>query len=283
MYRKTKRTIGRRVSHAALAVLGLLLGTCGAAAPAGAWSEFGRAEDLPEGPTGGQAIQEPFFDFLLGIVEGDSLGDWTGAHVRTHARRLARPSRFPLSDLVSISRSRPDSLQAVRYVGARVHAVWHLVLTAAQDRPMPYSILGYHPGSLRIAQEIVLSELAAADLRLNFRTGEVTVQQLVTGARIFAVEQGYVLMDADGWLDVLLGVGLDDAWILGFVTGYHDGQRLGLGVSIGSKGRRIFGEFDFAKDEVLVHGRPLAKALSRTSRLWLNGDAGNLPEPWRER
>jgi len=282
LYRKNMRTIRWRVTHAALAGLGLLLCTCGAAAPAGAWSEFGLAEDLPDGPTGGLAIQEPLFDFLLGLVEADSLGHWSGAHVRAHARRLARPSRFPLADLVSISRSRPDSLQAVRYAGARVHAVWHLVLTAAQDRPMPYSILGYHPGSLRIAQEIVLSELAAADLKLSYRTGEVAVQQLVTGTRIFAVEQGYVLMDADGWLDALLGVGLDDAWILGFVTGYHDGQRLGLGVSIGRKGRWIFGEFDFATDEVLVHGRPLAKALSRTSRLWLNGNTGNLPEPWRE-
>lgn len=261
--------------------LGLLGCVFGAPTPAAAWSEFGLPAKPPAGPTGGLAIQEPFFDFLLEIVEADSLGRWTGEQVRAHARRLGRPSRFPLSDLVSVSRGRPDSLQAIRYTGARVHAVWHLVLTAAQDRPMPYSILGYHPGSLRIAREIVLSELAAADFRLNYRAGGATVQQMVTGTRIFAVEQGYVLMDADGWLDALLGVALDDAWILGFVTGYHDGQRLGLGVSIGRKGRRIFGEFDFAKDEVLVHGRPLAKALSRTSRTWLNGDSGNLPEPWR--
>ena len=33
-----------------------------------------------------------------------------------------------------------------------VKAVWTLTLTGAQDNPMPYSILGYHPGSLRIGR-----------------------------------------------------------------------------------------------------------------------------------
>ena len=104
----------------------------------------------------------------------------------------------------------------------------------------------------------------------------------ITGVSVFALERGHVLLDADGWLDALLGAGLDDAWILGFVIGRQEGRLLGLGVSLGRKGRHIYGEFDFANDRVLAHGRPLASGLSRLSRKWLNNADGNLPTPWLE-
>jgi hypothetical protein len=262
--------------------MGLLVLVCGLAGAAGAWSEFGFEETPLEASAGGGKIREPFFDFLLGLVQADSLGEWSGAQVREHARQRRRTSKFPLHELVSLSRSRPDSVRARRYHGAEVHAVWRINLSAAQDRPMPYSILGYHPGSLRIARQLVLSELAATNLNLHFTADDRTQSQLLTAVRVFALEQGHVLLDADGWLDALLGAGLDDAWILGFVTGWQDDNLLGVGVSLGRKGRRIYGEFDFANDEVLAHGRPLIAALSRASRAWLNATDGNLPEPWAE-
>lgn len=270
-----------RTAPAVLAGVCLLVWVGGYAGAAGAWSEFGLEDSAPE-VSGGGEIREPFFDFLLRLVQADSLGEWSGAQLRAHARNLGRESKFPLHELVSLSRSRPDSVRARRYTDAEVHAVWRIRLMAPQDRAMPYSILGYHPGSLRIARELVLAELAAVNLNLHFKADDRTQSRLLTDVRVFALEQGYVLLDADGWLDTLLGVGLDDAWILGFVTGWQDDNLLGVGVSLGRKGRRIYGEFDFANDEVLVHGRPLIAALSRASRAWLNADDGNLPEPWTE-
>jgi hypothetical protein len=91
-----------------------------------------------------------------------------------------------------------------------------------------------------------------------------------------------VLLDADGLLDALLGKALDDAWIVGFVLGREEGRLIGLGVSLGREGRHIYGEFDFTRDKVLPNGRPLASALSRASRRWLDPDTGHLPEPWAE-
>jgi hypothetical protein len=184
-------------------------------------------------------------------------------------------SRVRVEDAIDISEGK-------EYPGVPVRAVWTLVLNGKQDHPMPYSILGYHPGSLRVGGVLVLRELGPVDLYLTFEEDGERVSRLLTDVWIFPLEQGYVVLDADGFLDALLGAGLDDAWTLGFVIGREEGKLVGLGVSLGRKGRRIFGEFDFTSDKVLTHGRPPMSALSRASRRWLNVTGGNLPEPWVE-
>ena len=245
-----------------------------------AWSEFG-IEDKPE-ETEGPEIREPFFAFLIGMAELDSLGHWTGDDLRNQAAEAGRPSRFPLDEVVSLSRTRPDEQTARKYEGTRVRAVWTLVMNGSQDHPMPYSILGYHPGSLRVGGVLVLSELGPSDFQVTYQDGDRQVTLQMTEVRIFPLEKGHVVLDADGFLDALLGSGLDDAWTLGFVIGREDGKLVGLGVSLGRDDRRIFGEFDFSRDKVLANGRRPMSALSRASRRWLNVESGNLPEPWVE-
>ena len=133
---------------------------------------------------------------------------------------------------------------------------------------MPYSILGYHPGSLRVARVLELAELAPLAFSLELPADDDAVRHVqVDSCRVFALEGGHVLLDADGWLDALLGAGLDDSWTLGFVTARTEGELVGLAVSLGRDGRRIYGEFDFRADKVLAHGRPLANALSRICEL----------------
>ena len=269
-----------RAALAALVALFLLA----VVLPVGAWSEFGVEEET--GDSVGPEIREPFFEFLLGMAERDSVGRWSGEELLAHAAVSGRKSRFPLEEVVSLTRARPDAYPDVRTAGkygdATVRATWTLVLSGRQDRPMPYSILGYHPGSLRIGGVLVLSELGPISLEITYENDGEPTKRLLTDVRIFPLEQGHIVLDADGFLDALLGAGLDDAWSLGFVTGREEGKLIGLGVSLGRKGRRIFGEFDFAQDKILAHGRPPMAALSRVSRRWLNVEDGNLPEPWVE-
>lgn len=249
-------------------------------ADAGAWSEFGVEKESEK--TEGPEILEPFFDFLLQMAGADSVGAWSGEQLRAHASSLGRPSRFPLETVVSLTRTRPGPENFYRYDGAIIKAVWTLVLEGKQDHPMPYSILGYHPGSLRFGGRLVLSELGPLDLTLTYLQDDEQVSHRMTDVRVFPLETGYVLLDADGFLDALLGSALDDAWTLGFVIGREEGKLVGLGVSLGKEGRHIFGEFDFSADKVMVHGRPPMAALSRATRRWLNSESGNLPEPWIE-
>ena len=146
---------------------------------------------------------------------------------------------------------------------------------------MPYSIMGYHPGSLRFSQEIELYELAPMDLSLQFESDGNLQRQNVLDVRIFALAKGHVVLDADGLLDALLGAALDDSWTLGFVVGRDEGRLIALGVSLGRKNPKIHGEFDLAEDKVLSHGRPVVSALSLATRKWLNVEDGHLPPAWR--
>jgi len=266
-----------RVAGAALVAVFLLMST----APAGAWSEFGVDEKKAETPTGPE-IKEPFFRFLIHMAQQDSLGRWTGEEVRAHDAAEGSASNFPLDLVVSITRERPDPQAARKYTGTAVRAVWTLVLAGPQDNPMPYSILGYHPGSLRISKVLVLSELAPTEIRVSYEEEGEPVTVDLTDVRIFPLEQGYVLLDADGFLDKLLGSALDDAWTVGFVTAREEGRLIGLGVSLGRNGRKIYGEFDFSADKVVAHGRGPMSGLSSSSRRWLNPDHGLLPVPWVE-
>jgi hypothetical protein len=262
-----------------LALLGLPIAPDGPLSEAKAWSEFGTV-DKKEEPLAGPEIREPLFELLVRLAEDDSLGRWTGDELRGWVSLSGRESKFPLETITFLERRRPRPGEVGRYPGSRVRAVWRLELTGNQDRPMPYSILGYHPGSLRIGGELVLSELQAQRLDVSYRKDDETVSETLTDVRIFPLETGHVVLDADGFLDALLGKALDDAWTVGFVLGREEGRLMGLGVSLGRKGRHIYGEFDFARDTILPNGRPLASALSRASRRWLDPRDGHLPEPW---
>ncbi len=156
-------------SRAAPAALVAFLILTLAALPAAGWSEFGQQEEAEE--TEGPEIRDPFFEFLLTMAWGDSVGLWTGEELRAHAAASGRESRFPLEDVVSVARVHLDEVGNApppgKYQGITARAVWTLVLKGKQDRPMPYSILGYHPGSLRIDGLLVLSELGPADLEIT--------------------------------------------------------------------------------------------------------------------
>lgn len=271
-----------RLPAVALAFLGAALaGPASApAAAAAAWNEFGLRTTVV--PAVGDTIVEPFFAFVLGRAEADSLGTWDGAAVAAYAAVHGQPSRLPLDRLVSLQRRRPAPGTEGRHPGARVLAEWVIAFDDRLGFPLPYSILGYHPGSLRLSRTLSLAEFAPIDLTLRWREKRQQQEKALGDVRVFAFEKGYLLLDADGVVDRLLGDLLDDSWTVGFVTARDGDARVGLGLMQGRDGRPIYGEFDFARDRVEAHGRPLAGALASAARRWLDPAGGLLPEPWVE-
>ncbi len=261
-------------------VLVLLVLVPGLRVDAQTWTEFGLIED--EKPIVGDNINEPFFAFLVQLSAGDSLGVWDGEDVRRFAASTGGNSRFPLAELVQIRRRKPTVKEIQRWAGVRATAHWDLELTQDLDRPMPYDILGYHPGSLQVSRHIELMELDLGTRDLSFHRGDKDVPALFREIRVFALIKGHMILDADGFVDALLGSALDDAWTVGLVIAREGERRIGLGVSLGRKGRKIYGEFDFVRDKVLPHGRPAVSALSAYCRRWLNPGLGMVPAPWTD-
>lgn len=230
---------------------------------------------LAEGPE----IREPFFAFLVGLAEGDSLGAWSGADIDSFAQRRGTPSRFPVDLVGEVVRRRPLPAEQASWPVAAVKAVWEITLTENLDRPLPYNILGYHPGSLRVSRRLLLTETGAGTLAAH-QGDQVFVFGRVTMLRL---DEGHVILDVDGLVDRLLGKSLDDAATVGFVLARQDSTLLGVAVSLGRNQRRIYGEFDFRRDEILPHGRPAAQALSSACRRrMLEGHTGPPLGAWVE-
>ncbi|NTV04296.1 hypothetical protein HGA89_05205 [bacterium] len=145
-------------------------------------------------------------------------------------------------------------------------------LDADLARPLPYSILGYHPGTLHVSRVLEALEwvLPGTSVRVDGPDGP----ELRVGAmHALRLEAGHVILDADGLVDRLLGKKLDDTWteafVLARVEGAADPRENGLnGVALGRarNGRPLSGAFDFRRDEVLPNGRPAARALSGLCR-----------------
>lgn len=271
----------RRLPALALAFRGAALACLVAApAPATAWNEFGLR--TAAAPAAGDTIIEPFFAFVVSRAEADSLGTWDAADVAAFAAVRGRPSRLPVERLVSLERRRPAPGTEGRHRGAHVLAEWVIVFDGPLGFPLPYSILGYHPGSLRLSRTLRLAEFAPVDVTVRWREKRRQQARALGAVRVFACEEGYLLLDADGVVDRLLGDLLDDSWTVGFVTAWDGTARVGLGLMQGRDGRPIYGEFDFARDRVEAHGRPLVGALASAARRWLDPAGGLLPEPWVE-
>jgi hypothetical protein len=280
--RRRRGSQGRwRLPAFAPAFLGAVLASLASApAPAAAWNEFGLRPATV--PAAGDTIVEPFFAFVIGQAEADSLGTWDAADVAAFAAARGRPSRLPVDRLVSLERRRPAPGTEGRHPGARVLAEWVIVFDERLGFPLPYSILGYHPGSLRLSRTLHLAEFAPVDVTVRWREKRRQQERALDAVRVFACEKGYLLLDADGVVDRLLGDLLDDSWTVGFVTARDGAARVGLSLMLGRDGRPIYGEFDFARDRVEAHGRPLAGALASAARRWLDPGGGLLPEPWVE-
>lgn len=226
-------------------------------------------------------LRDPFFRFTFGKIATDSIGIWTRADLDRYITASGEPTRLPLERIVSIERRVAMGAERERRLGSVVERVWRIEMTEAFAVPMPYSILGYHPGSLRISHEVILSEWYLGSPDLEFTIDGKQRRFITAGLITLRIDIGYLVLDADGWLDAMLGKKLDDAWTVGFAFGRINGRLVGIGITVGRDGRETYGELDYAKDEIVSHGRPPAQALSYYCRPWTAPPQGQPDRTWQ--
>lgn len=223
------------------------------------------AERGEDAPADGPAIRDPFFEFVVAVVESDSLGTWSRDDLLAYVAASGRETKLPIERVVTLSRL-PDGLSDRRVV--------RLALDTALEMPLPYSILGYHPGTLHVSRVVATTEIDLHDalLRLPGARGQ-PVKFWAAGVRAMVVSEGHVVLDVDGLVDRLLGKKLDDTWMQGFVLARvanspdpEDDGLNGLALGLSRKRRPLSGSFDFRHDKVLPNGRPVAKALTHYCR-----------------
>jgi hypothetical protein len=76
-------------------------------------------------------------------------------------------------------------------------------------------------------------------------------------------------MDVAGLVDRLLGGKLDDCSTQGFAICRSEGRLHGLAVSCNRDLKPFCGEIDFATNEIIPDGRPVARGVAVYVRPWL--------------
>jgi hypothetical protein len=229
-----------------------------AAAPAATAQDAGRDFALSESDSTilARDVGDPVFAFMLGVIDADREASISGAELDSLATAHGG-TKLPVRLIRRMSRRR------VGEEGAEVE----LQFVAPVKTPIPYSILGYNPGSIRATRWLGLQQYELGDQTLRFaEDGSDAEPRRLEDLELFVIREGRMQMDIDGWLDKLMRGKLDDVELSGFLI-FREGNRrvgLGFGYSPSHKGRT--GAFDFTANKSIFPAPKAYLALGRRAR-----------------
>jgi hypothetical protein len=230
---------------------------------------------VPAATAAAEEFRDTFYAFLIGIAENDSLGTWTRQDLLDYCARQGRQSNLPLDRILTLERRAIDQVGVERLAGRTPRRIWRVTLDARLDYPMPHRVLGTSLGSLDVARELVFSEWWLGDCRVFAPQDGVVTGVIVQDLTAFRLEAGWIVMDVSGLVDRLLGRKLDDCWVQGFAICRNRGRLHGLAVSCNRDLQPVCGEIDFATNEIIPEGRPLARGVAVYVRPWLRPQENN--------
>jgi hypothetical protein len=214
------------------------------------------AAEVPQQIPFDAGVADPVFAALVGLLRGDVHGTLTGDHLRAELQRIGKPSRLPHDKLASLSRQAGSPGEAD--VVAR--------MVAPLSVPIPYAILGYHPGKVVTSQTCRFRERSLGNLLIS-EPASAPVQ--LDDVHLLRLESGSLLTDVDAWLDFVLGGALDDTEVRGLAVFGWKGRLYAIAVGFNRQGRPRSGAFDFAGDKVLFPVPPELRTATRVLRAQL--------------
>jgi hypothetical protein len=192
-------------------------------------------------PLPAEDVRDSFLALLVSLVEADVFDSLSHDDIRDGVHVFGRPTRVPVRSIVGIVR-RP-SLKPFDQSEITLHFRDEL------HESVPYSILGYHPGSLRASMRVTVREWRLGNQLIRWGPRRSDVIRL-TDVRLFGVTRGWVMMDMDAWIDKLLGSWIDDMRLVGFALYRWNGVWHGMAFGFDPEGHGRSGNLDFRTDRV---------------------------------
>ncbi len=212
---------------------------------------------VPAQPRLPEDVSDGVFGYMIGLFDDNLYGVVTGAHIVRVLDILHRPSRVPTEVIESFTRARGDSPQEswveVRFAGPL-------------KVPVPYDILGYHPGSLASTPTVIVREWRVGHLSIPFAGPPEPTTLMVDDLALWGVVSGDVEIDIDGWIDALLGSRLDDTRIVGLAVFRFQGVRYAMALGYNPEGEPRSGSLDLRRDEIKFPASEELKAIARNLR-----------------
>lgn len=210
-----------------------------------------------------EAVEDPIFSILIGLIEHDVYGTLSQSRLQNEVDRQGRSSKLPYQNIeqvvrLPITKDRPTGEVEVRFDGDIKLAI-------------PYSILGYNPGSLRASAVCLFQEWDLGNLTLAHpekKVGDKWIHKPVelTNAHLFGIVEGKLWLDVDGWLDKLLGGKLDDTDITALLLCQYEGDWHGFAMGYNSDHKGRSGALNFREDKVVFPSPSEIKTVGRRMR-----------------
>jgi hypothetical protein len=194
----------------------------------------GREAWLPE-----SEVKDRFFSYLIGLVQVDTCGILDAGDLEDVLKDFRGQTSIPCEIIRDISRECSDG------VGPKEVSIR---FSKELQTPVPYSILGYHPGSVSASRTVRFYEWEIPSKTLRWsRNDPIDLSQIY----VFGIYEGWAVVDIDAWLDTLLGGLLDDTRIVTLVLFKFEGDWHGLAAGYGPSGEGRSGIFNFSENRIL--------------------------------
>ena len=184
-------------------------------------------------------VLDPVLAHLVALLEGDVYDTLSTDELSRKAHSVDGTSLIPVDFLESMGRG-----AGAEGADARIT----LSLSKKTTVPAPYSLLGYHPGSVIIPKHLVL---------LEWKRGEVTIRERRRGKLVhihdcflWAVERGRVAVDIDAFVDRLLGGSVDDIEVKSLALFRLDGVRYAMAMGYNKKGKGRSGALNLSTNNL---------------------------------
>lgn len=194
----------------------------------------GREVWLPE-----NQVKDRFYGYLIGLIQADTCGVLLANQIEDVLDGYQGKTSIPFELINEIRRS-----CSVGGGAREVSISFHGNLKA----PVPYSILGYHPGSLIASPTVKLYEWDIPRRTLRWSRYEAIE---LTDIYLFGIYDGWAVVDIAGWIDKLLGGLLDDTRIVVLALFKYKGEWHGLAAGYDASGDGRSGIFNFSRNKIL--------------------------------
>jgi hypothetical protein len=204
-------------------------------------ADQGQAGEIPGGEISlpESQVADRFYGYLIGLIEANTCGVIDSGKLEEVLHNFKGRTSIPFEKIKEIRRQCAT--------GASVRNV-SVAFNGDLEAPVPYSILGYHPGAVRASQTVSFLEwyLPSDKIRVNAKESLE-----VSDVFVFGLYEGWAVVDIDAWVDRILGGLLDDTRIAVLVLFKYKGEWHALAAGYGRSGEGRSGIFNFRTNKIL--------------------------------
>ncbi len=224
-----------------------------------------------------EGVKDPLFAMLIALVSDGNYGTLTSERIREELKKQRVRSNLPHQTVREVTRL---PVTPGRTAVMRVEFEKDLKL------PIPFSILGYRPGSFSVSRVCFFREWILDQLTLEFqddpRDPDSIWQVELTDVHLLGLVDGEVDIDIHGWLDFLMGSRLGDTRITGLMLCRYRGRWMGIAMGYSPDNQGRSGVFDFEKDSIAFPTpselRPVGRRMrGRMEALMARWEYDNIP------